>query len=463
VSLRFRIAAVAGGAVAVTVLAAAGVIWVAVRAQLRGEVDDALRSHAQTLVTTADADRDGDHVCRPDPGDDDRETLPRQRSDDDVRFGGAGGYAQIVCPDGSVVRQRGARATLPVDETTRAAARGETDDEDALSDVTVDGTDLRVISTALPGGGAVQVARPLSEVDRQLDRVVVVLLLVAGAGVLVAAALGALVARAALAPVRRFTRRTEALANDPPDVSERIEVRGRDELARLARSFNATLDALERSVESQRHLVADASHELRTPLASLRANVQTLEHADALTAAEREALIADVVAELDELAGLVSDVAELARGARPGCRELDDVALDRLLATLVERARGRAGVDVAFTVELERTVVAGEPDRIGRALANLIDNAVKWSPTGAKVEVTLRDGTVAIRDHGPGFAPADLPHVFERFYRADRARGMPGSGLGLAIAKQAAEAHGGSVTADNAAGGGALIRIRFGA
>jgi len=459
VSLRLRIAAVAGGAVAVTVLIAAGAIWFAVRAQLRGEVDDALRARTAALVQTADADRDGDHVCAPAAGDDDRETLPGADGDDDVRFGGAGGYAQVVCPDGTVVRERGARVALPVSAAARAVARGETSGGARLADVSVDGTELRVLTTALPGGGAVQVARPLTEVDRQLDRIVVVLALVAGAGVMLGAGLGALVARAALAPVGRFTRRTEALAHDP-DVSERIEVRGRDELARLARSFNATLDALERSVEAQRHLVADASHELRTPLASVRANVQTLEQADRLPPGERAALIADVVSEIDELAGLVGDVAELARGARPG-RELDDVALDRVLAALVERARSRGGVEVSFALDTEPTVVAGEPDRISRALSNLIDNAVKWSPPGATVEVTLRDGTVAIRDHGPGFAAADLPHVFERFYRADRARGMPGSGLGLAIAKQTAEAHGGSVTAANADGGGALLRIRF--
>lgn len=457
-SLRLRIAAVAGGAVAVTVLIAAGAIWFAVRAQLRGEVDDALRARAATLVATADADRDGDHVCAA-GGEEEHETLPGGDAGEDVRFGGAGGYVQVVCADGVVVRERGARVALPVTATARAVASGEAAGDDRFADLAVDGTELRVLTTALPGGGAVQVARPLSEIDRQLDRIIVVLALIAGAGVMLGAGLGALVARAALAPVGRFTRRTEALAHDP-DVSERIEVRGRDELARLARSFNATLDALERSVEAQRHLVADASHELRTPLASVRANVQTLEQSDRLPPAEREALIADVVSELDELAGLVGDVAELARGARPG-RELDDVALDRVLAALVERARGRAGVDVSFVLDAEPTVVAGEPDRISRALSNLIDNAVKWSPAGATIEVTLRDGTVAIRDHGPGFAEADLPRVFERFYRADRARGMPGSGLGLAIAKQTAEAHGGSVVAANAPGGGALLRIRF--
>ncbi|HST40590.1 MAG TPA: ATP-binding protein [Conexibacter sp.] len=455
-TLRHRIAAVAGGAVAVTVLVAAAVIFFAVRSELRGEIDGSLRARAAQLTATADADHDGDHVCAQAAGDEDRSLTAGDR-DDDVRFGGAGGYVQIVCPDGTVVRERGATAALPLTAIARTiAADG---GGSSLADLEVGDTRLRVLTTALAGGGAVQVARPLTEVDRQLDRIVVVLALVAAAGIALGAGLGALVARAALAPVGRFTRRTEQLEADA-DLSERIEVRGSDELARLAGSFNRTLDALERSVEAQRHLVADASHELRTPIASLRANIQTLEEADRLPPEDRAALRADIVSELDELTALVGDVAELARGTRPG-RVLDDVRLDEVVAALVERARGRAVADVDFRLALEQCVVAGEPDRIGRAVSNLLDNALKWSPPGAPVEVTLHDGTLTVRDHGPGFDPADLPHVFERFYRADRARGMPGSGLGLAIVRQAAEAHGGSVAAANAPGGGALMRIRF--
>jgi two-component system sensor histidine kinase MprB len=458
VTLRHRIAAVAGGAVAVTVLVAAAVIFFGVRAQLRGEIDSSLRDRAHQLLSTTDADHDGDHVCSPQAGDRDR-TFPAPDGDsDDVRFGGAGGYAQIVCTNGTVVRERGATASLPVTPRAREIARSGSGS--SLAELDIGNTDLRVLTVPLPGGGgAVQVARPLTEVNQQLDRIALVLVLVAAGGVALGAGLGAVVARAALAPVGRFTRRTEALEADA-DLSERIEVRGSDELARLAGSFNRTLDALERSVEAQRHLVADASHELRTPIASLRANIQVLEEGDRLSAEELAALRADIVAELDELTGLVGDVAELARGTRAD-RALDDVRLDQLVGTLVERARGRAGVGVEFRVALEECVVAGEPDRISRAVANLLDNAIKWSPPGTAIDVALRDGTLAIRDRGPGFDPDDLPHVFERFYRADRARGMPGSGLGLAIVRQAAEAHGGWVEAANAPGGGALMQIRF--
>ena len=275
-----------------------------------------------------------------------------------------------------------------------------------------------------------------------------------------AAVLGGVVARAALAPVARFTRQTEALTANP-DLSQRLEIDGQDELARLARSFNATLDALERSAEAQRQLVADASHELRTPIASLRANIQVLQDADLLPEADRESLRADIIAELDELTALVGDVVELARGAKPS-DVVDDVRIDQIVRALVERAERRAGDGVVFRSTLQATVVSGEPERISRAVSNLLGNAHKWSPPGGLIEIDLHDGTLAIRDHGPGFGEADLPHVFDRFYRADNARGMPGSGLGLAIVRQAAEAHGGWVTAANAPDGGAVVTVAFG-
>lgn len=456
-TLRHRIAAVAGLAVAIAVVAAAGIIYVAVRSELRGEIDRALRARAGQL-TAAPAPR---------PDTDDHAERPAYRSDDlkphgdeGARFGGAGGYAQFVEPNGEVVPQPGATVPLPVSEAAAAIAKRGSGER--VSDTSVGGTHLRVLTVAAPRGGAFQVARPLTEVDRELDRVLMILAIVGAGGVALAAGLGALVARTALAPIGRFTRRTEALAaQQGADVSQRMEVTGDDELARLAISFNATLDALERSVEAQRHLVADASHELRTPIASLRANIQTLEEADRLPEGDRASLRADIVEELDELTALVGDVVELARGAKPGA-VLDDVRLDEIVTVLVERARGRADSSVRFETRIEPTLISGEPDRIARAVSNLLDNARTWSPPGGVVEVVLDDdATLTVRDHGPGFAPEDLPHVFERFYRADRARGMPGSGLGLAIVQQAAEAHGGSVAAENAPGGGALLRVRF--
>ena len=462
-SLRTRIAATAGVAVALVVVIAAIAIYLGVRAELRGEVDDSLRERAAAFGRLAEGrvrplEPEGDAGPGRPPGEGARDRDGRLPLPPPQPFGGPEGFAQLVLPSGHAVHFRGQDEALHVDSRAREIAR--TGSGENLDDTKVGDTHLRVLTQALPRGGAIQVARPLDEVDRQLDRVLLVLLVVGAAGVVLGAALAAVVARTALAPIGRFTRRTEELAGDP-DPSHRIEPEGEDELGRLARSFNATLDALERSVEAQRQLVADASHELRTPIASLRANIQTLEHAERLPPAERVALRADIVAELDELTDLVADIVELARGAKPDEFE-DDVRLDEIVEGVAARARARTGNEVAIDVSTEPTVVRGEPERIQRAVSNLVDNALKWSPDGGTVQIDLAGGALEVRDHGPGFEQGDLPHVFDRFYRAGNARALPGSGLGLAIVRQAAEANGGEVDAANAPGGGAVVRVSFG-
>jgi two-component system sensor histidine kinase MprB len=365
----------------------------------------------------------------------------------------------VVAQDGSVFRPRDEQDDLPVTERARAlaaAGRGR-----RFDDMHVDGTHLRVLTVGIGQFGAAQIARPLTEVDNSLHRVLLIMFVMAAAGIALAAFMGGGVARAALAPVRRFTSGTERIAASG-DVSRRMEADGDDELARLARSFNATLDELERSVEAQRNLVADAGHELRTPISSIRANIQLLEDADRLPEHELAAVRRDIVQELDELTALVADVVELARGTKPVAAEVDDVRLDEVVEQLVERARRRFGNRVPFDVDAEPTLVRGQQERIARAVSNLLDNARKWSPPGGLVEVTLRDGELTVRDHGPGFDHDDIPHVFDRFFRSARARSMPGSGLGLAIVRQAVDATGGWVRAENAPGGGAVVRLRFG-
>jgi two-component system, OmpR family, sensor histidine kinase MprB len=374
-------------------------------------------------------------------------------------FAGAGGYIQFLAGDGGVVKSanEGSLPRIPPSPAALAiAARGT---GRLLADAHVAGQHVRVLTVGVGPGGAIQLAQPLNEVDHELGNLVVILLVVGGAGVVAAALLGGIVARTALAPIARFTRRTEGLVASAAG-TQRLDVGGRDELGRLARSFNRTLDELERSVAAQRQLVADASHELRTPITSLRANIQVLEQADRLGAAERGSLRRDVIAELDELTDLVGDLVELARGTALTAAA-DDVRLDEIIRAAVTRADRRAE-GVRFSVDVEPTLVTGDARRIDRAIANLLDNAVKWSPPGGPVETTLRDGIVTVRDHGQGFADHDLPDVFARFYRADAARGKPGSGLGLAIVKQAAEAHGGQVAATNAPGGGACVTASFG-
>jgi two-component system sensor histidine kinase MprB len=326
-------------------------------------------------------------------------------------------------------------------------------------DVTVDGTHLRVFTFAYGPDSAVQVARPLTEVDESLRRIGLVLLLIAAGGVVLAAGLGLVVARAALSPVRRLTETAEHVS-ETQDLSERIEVSGNDELSRLAASFNTMLGALEKSTRAQRQLVADASHELRTPLTSVRTNIEVLAGDRFLPPEERTRLLSDVVEQLEEMTTLIAELIELARAEQQWAAP-EEVRLDLLVADAVERAR-RNRPEVVYSVELEPVTVAGVPTTIERAVGNLLDNAAKWSPADAEVEVELRDGRLTVRDHGPGIPEEDLPYVFDRFYRARAARGMPGSGLGLAIVRQVAESHGGDVVAERAEGGGTRMVLTLG-
>jgi two-component system sensor histidine kinase MprB len=284
--------------------------------------------------------------------------------------------------------------------------------------------------------------------------------LLIGGGVLLALLLGFAISRSALRPIERFLGQTETVTAELEHPA-RLEEAGAVELRRLAASFNQALDALERSIASQRHLVADASHELRTPMAALRSNIQIFLDSERLPSEERAGLRESILAELDELTQVVADVVELARGSSPSdAREA--IELDTVVREAVERTRRRAP-RLRFKLELEPTVIEGAPERVSRAVANLIDNARKWSPPDGQIDVEVRDGTLTVRDHGPGFDERDLPHVFDRFFRADGARRMPGSGLGLAIVKQAADAHGGGAEALNAPGGGAVVKVSFGA
>lgn len=467
-TLRTRIAAAAGLSVALAVLAAATGVYLAVRSDLRGEVDRGLADRAGALAHVSSfGPPAGQGAQLTGPGDGFRLDPDGGRGGggfpgriEPVPFGGPSGYVQFVTPEGQVrvpAGQGSEPSQIPLQASDRAIAAAGTGSQ--FSDRTVQGTNLRVLTLgAGPEAGAVVVARPLTEVQRELSRLLIILGVIGACGIVIGVGLGAFVARTALAPIARFTRRTESVSG-ALDVSERLPVHGRDELARLAESFNATLDALERSVNAQRQLVADASHELRTPLASLRANIQLLGESERLPEAEQAAIRRDIILELDELTALVGDVVELARGSEP-VAELEDVRLDELVRAAATAAERRS--DLKVELDLEPTVVRGRAERLGRAASNLLDNARRWSPPGGAIEVALREGVLTVRDHGPGFKAEDLPRVFDRFYRAREARSMPGSGLGLAIVRQAAEAGGGFARAANAPGGGALMTVGFG-
>jgi two-component system sensor histidine kinase MprB len=479
VSLRVRMGLAAGVAVALAVIAVALTAYAGTRSELKGQVDQSLRSLTGSVLTRArigvggrPLDRGpGSAVGQPPAG---SATGPSSFSPSDPDdkdeglgfddrhgppFGGAPGTVTLVYRDGGSYVPPGQTERVPVDAWAKAiAARGT---GQSFTDLDAGGTEIRVLATGLGARGALLVALPLNDVNNALSSQVLLLGLISAGGILLAGLLGLLVARTALAPIARFTRQTESIAANPERLEhDRVDVHGGDELARLAQTFNRTLDALERSVQSQRNLVADASHELRTPIATIRANLQLMRDEKLLSAADRDALRSDVIEELDELTALVGDVVELARGSKPS-GEPGDVRVDEIVSAAVERTRRRAP-QLTVVSSLEPTLVRGEGQRIARAVGNLLDNAAKWSPPGGTIELELRRGTLTVRDHGPGFHEQDLPFIFDRFHRARDARSKPGSGLGLAIVRQAAEAHGGFVQAVNAEGGGALIRIGFG-
>jgi two-component system sensor histidine kinase MprB len=326
------------------------------------------------------------------------------------------------------------------------------------------GSEYRVLAAGVDKGYAVIVTHGMSETNSTLAELRLILLILTLGGAALASLLGWFVARTALAPVRRLTAAVEHVA-ETQDLGERIEERRRDEIGSLARSFNAmlavlddTVRRLDESARVQRRLVADASHELRTPVTSLRTNIEVLERADELPADERERLIADVVEQLEELSLLINDLIELAREDEH-IETPEDVRFDILVAEAIERARLHAP-QARFEADLEPTLVSGVPARLDRAVNNLLDNAVKFAGTDAPIEVRLRDGVLEVRDHGPGIAAEDLPHVFDRFFRGARSRALPGSGLGLAIVRQVAELHSGTVSAGTAPGGGTVVRMR---
>jgi len=441
-SFRTRIALASAVAVALAVVLASGLVYVVARGQLRAPIDDALERRAEDITR---------HPLGTFEAEDGQSYLAIR-----PEFGEARGYVQLVREDGTVLGPYLQDVELPVDEDVQSLTRGERGEY--WSDVDVAGTHLRVLTFAYGPGVAVQVARPLTEVDQSLERIGIFLLLIAGGGVAIAAVLGLLVSRAALFPVRRLTETAETVTATG-DLSKRIEVTGRDELSRLAISFNTMLAALEESTRAQRQLVADASHELRTPLTSLRTNIEVLASDRALPAEERGRLLTDVVEQLGEMTTLIAELIELARAEQLGA-EPEDVRLDLVATDALQRARrNQPGID--FTAELEESVVQGNPATIERAIGNLLDNAAKWSPPGGEVHLQVRGGSITVRDHGPGIADEDLPYVFDRFYRARAARGMTGSGLGLAIVRQVAEAHGGDVVAEQAEGGGTRMTLRL--
>lgn len=322
------------------------------------------------------------------------------------------------------------------------------------------GVRYRVVAVPAEGQAALVLAQSLEPTERTLGKLGLVTLLFGAAGAVAAGLVGWAVARNGLRPVRRLTTAAEDIART--EKLTPIEVEGNDEIARLATSFNAMLAALSASRDRQRQLVADASHELRTPLTSLRTNIELLRQADAaggLDVDARRELLDDVGAQLEEMTTLIGDLVELARD-EPLAHTVEPVDLVEVVERAVTRVRRRApGLD--FAVHVEPWWLLGEADSLERAVTNLLDNAAKWSPPLGRVTVGLADGVLTVTDEGQGIAEADLPHVFDRFYRSRESRALPGSGLGLSIVRQVVERHGGSVEATHGPEGGARFVVRL--
>jgi two-component system sensor histidine kinase MprB len=433
-SFRTRLALVAAAAVAAAVVVASFAVYFIVKGELYGSVDSNLRRSAQFLANVP-------------PPDIQRVTDPR--------FKLTGGTTQVVGARGSTLPSP---SILPLTDDVLSVARGES--ATMFFDAHAYGDHIRVMVFPYQpvSGYAVEIASSLRATDHALSRIKLFLFLIAGFGIAVAAGLGLVVSRAALAPVRRLTETAEEVS-ETRDLSRRIDVHGRDELSRLASMFNTMLAALEDSARAQRQFVSDASHELRTPLTSLRTNIEVLSRQDALPPEEREKLMRDVSEQLVEMSALVAELVELARDVEHP-QEPEDVRLDLVAAEAIERTR-RNRPGVTFNPSLDESLVRGVPATIERAVSNLLDNAAKWSPPGGQVDVVVHDGEVAVRDRGPGIAEEDVPFIFDRFYRAPSARSMPGSGLGLAIVRQVADTHGGTIAVETPEGGGTRMRLRL--
>ena len=434
-SLRARIAVLAAAAVAIAVAVTTLGIYLTVRAQLYDQLDNDLLARAQAVYRAA-------------PNPEQIVVLP-----DDAL-----GDARIA----AVTADRRAYPTKsgevpPLGDPEVAVAAGES--PQSVRTATENGESYRVVAIPAGPGVALVFAASTDGVDETLTYIGFVSLIVGLLGVAAAATAGYGVARAGLAPLRSLTAATERVATTM-DLTPIESVRN-DEIGRLASSFNVMLASLAAARERERQLVADAGHELRTPLTSLRTNLDLLAQEGAsgrsIDPDDRSALLADVRGQIGELGDLVDDLVQLSRGVEPSSAwESLDLAV--VVADALARVRRRAR-DLSFEVALTPWWVNGDAPALSRAVTNLLDNAVKWSPPDATVIVQLHEGVLSVADSGPGISPEDRPHIFDRFYRADGARSQPGSGLGLAIVAQAIAQHGGTISVGESPTGGARFDV----
>ncbi|MFF8872736.1 sensor histidine kinase [Streptomyces massasporeus] len=462
--IRSRLALLVAAAVAFAVAAVSVTCWFIVQGKLYDEIDNDLKSSVGPL--RSDEFQELRNTCRQTPSDSlGMGARPKT-------------YGQLVGVDGKVCLFPDSTAQVQVTGDDKAVAKNPDPNQGRIRDGTDDeGNKLRVLTTAVvikdgrvPLGVAADyslvIALPLKGTQSTLNELALILLLVSGIGVLGAGAAGLTVARAGLRPVDKLTDAVEHVARTE-DLNIRIPVEddSEDEIARLSRSFNAMTSALASSRDLQQQLIADAGHELRTPLTSLRTNIELLTRSEEtgrpIPEADRKALLASVKAQMTELAALIGDLQELSRpdtGQHAGRTQI--VAWQDTVESALRRARLR-GPELTITADVQPWFVRAEPSALERAMVNILDNAVKFSPEGGTVEVCLIEGVLTVRDHGPGIPADELPHVFDRFWRSPSARALPGSGLGLSIVARTVQQAGGEVSLSRAEGGGTVATVRL--
>jgi two-component system sensor histidine kinase MprB len=446
-SLRLRFSVALALLAAIAVSSAAVVAYLATAGRLRGEVDQSLRQGGAQLTRAAPAGMSALGGM----------SMPFGGAQMGLRHaGGLFGLVVVQYLDaaGRVTSTVG-EVKLPVAALDRGLARS--GGTPWLRSAMTDGATYRILTEPLAGGGAVQLARDYTGTEQVLSSLRWRYALLDLAVVIVAALAGWLFAGRMTRPLRRLAHAaTQVATSGRFDVP--IDTRGRDETSQVAAAFATMLGALARSREQQQQLAQDAAHELRTPLTSLRSNIDLLRRHRDVPAQARARILDDLDGELRGLTGLVDELVELATDSYDE-EPAAPLALDQLTERVAARTRRRTGRHV--TVSAEPCEVLGQQRSLERAVANLLDNAVKFSPEGTPVEITVRAGRVEVRDHGPGIAAEDLPRVFDRFYRSLAARSQPGSGLGLAIVRHIAEAHDGSAFASNHPAGGATVGIEL--
>ncbi|SEQ59065.1 ATP-binding protein [Microlunatus flavus] len=348
-----------------------------------------------------------------------------------------------------VVETRDLAATNPDASTLRRSGR--------ISD----GHRYVVVAVPLAGTGyALLVGRSLEPVLQVLEVQRLVLGGICLAGILAAAVAGVIVGASGLRPMRQLTEAMQHVTatQDFQPVSVRY---AKGDLVTMAASFNLMLASLTKARERQSRLVADAGHELRTPLTSLRTNVDLLAtdlRRDRLGVEQKEAVLGDVQGQLGELSEMISDLVHVARD--DSALALAPLDVRDVVTSALERVQRRAQ-GVSFDVELQPFFVVANADSLRRAVTNLLDNAVKWSPPGSTVRVRLEGNRLRVSDAGPGIPDADLPYVFDRFFRGESGRKTKGTGLGLAIVAKTMDEIGGSVHAGRSAEGGAEFTLQL--